>query len=155
VKFDPENIYELVMARDLTENAHFELQVVSSDKRVLERKREFYMNDAGQPIHEEFEFVAYTINDVFQLRVKDVNEVFQTFRIAEMPLVKKLVADITYEQARQEAKKDVTHFIQVGSKQLKLRFFLTINEELILKRTQEEIVRAGENPFLTKFKAQI
>lgn len=74
--------------------------------------------------------MTYTISDIFQLRIKDVNEIFTTFRIAEMPLIQKLGGDLQYASIQEEMKKEITHFIQVGSKQLKIKFFLTVDEDL-------------------------
>lgn len=128
VKFDPENVYELVMARDLTENAQFEVQIISSDKRVLKERREFYLNNPEAPIRDDYSFTTFSINDIFQLRIKDVNEIFTTFRIAEMPLIKTRTDDLTYDEMQEEAKKQITHFVQIGGKQLKIRFFLSVNE---------------------------
>lgn len=51
--------------------------------------------------------MAYTISDIFQLRIKDVNEIFTTFRIAEMPLVQKEGDNFSFE----DMKKEIVHFV--------------------------------------------
>lgn len=68
-------------------------------------------------------FVTYTMSDIFQLRIQDVNEVFTTFRLAEMPL---------------QLEHEFTHFVQVGSKQMRIKFTMTRNEVEFEARIDKE-----------------
>lgn len=63
VAFDQENIIDLVMARDLTEHAQFELQNISHDRRAINDKKEFYLND--MLFSSAYQFGTYHINDTF------------------------------------------------------------------------------------------
>jgi hypothetical protein len=67
------------------------------------------------------EFRVFTLNDVLQLRIKDVYETFQSLKLAEMPFYR-------------EDEKGLVNFIQVGSKQLKLYLSLAVDTELERKK---------------------
>ena len=84
VQFDRENIVDLIMSRDLSENASIELQNISSDKRALREKQSFFLNEVI--FESPNEFRVYNIDDVVQLRIKDINETFASLKLAEMPI---------------------------------------------------------------------
>ncbi len=75
-----------MMAGDITENAKVELQNISTDPRSLRDQTSFYINTVI--FDSPFEFRIYTINDILQIRVKDINETFASLKLAEMPLCK-------------------------------------------------------------------
>ena len=75
---------DLLMARDLTDNAHFEISNVSTDKRALRETKQFYLNEMD--FEAPFELRLFTIQDVIQVKIKDVNEVYAGLKVAEMPL---------------------------------------------------------------------
>ena len=84
VSFVQENIMDLLMVRDLTENARFELQNISSDRRSLREQQSFYLNELA--FDTPYEFRIFNLNDVLQLRIRDVGETFASLKLAEMPL---------------------------------------------------------------------
>jgi len=51
---------------------------------------------------------VYNVNDILQVKIRDVNEIFGSFKLAELPLCCK-------------AQEDIILFLQAGKKQLKLR----------------------------------
>jgi hypothetical protein len=84
--------------RDLTENARFELSIISTDKRSLREQENFYLNELV--FDTPYEFKVFTINDVLQIRIRDVQETFATMKLAEMPFfcdTEELLRKRTYE----------------------------------------------------------
>lgn len=41
---DEDNVRDLIMSRDLTLNAHFEISNISCDRRALKEKQAFYLS---------------------------------------------------------------------------------------------------------------
>ena len=84
VNLDEENVRDLVLSRDITLNANIEISNISSDRRALKENNTFYLSQLtyGSPM----QFRVFNVNDVLQIRIRDLTEVFGSFRIAEMPL---------------------------------------------------------------------
>jgi len=75
---------DLMMSRDLTENAQLEILNISTDKRSLRDKQEPYINNLV--FESPMELRLYTVNDMLQFRIKDINETFASLKLAELPL---------------------------------------------------------------------
>ncbi len=84
ISFNADNIYDLLLARDLTPNAQFEISNVSTDKRALRETETFYANEVD--FETPFELRLFTIQDTIQVKIKDINEVYVGFKVAELPL---------------------------------------------------------------------
>lgn len=84
VNFDRDNMMDLLIARDLTENASFEVSNVSTDKRALKETRKFYLNEVD--FEAPFELRIFSIHDAIQIKIKDSMEVFASLKVAEIPL---------------------------------------------------------------------
>jgi len=79
---------------------------VSVDKRALRESQSFYLSQTtySSPL----QLRVYNVNDILQVKIRDVNEIFGSFKLAELPLSCK-------------AQEDIILFLQAGTKQLKLR----------------------------------
>lgn len=99
VYFNKDNMLDMLMIKDLTENANIEISNISSDKRSLRETKTFYLNEID--FDSPFTLRTFTINDVLQIRIKDIVETFASIKLAEVPL---------------SIDRSVLHFIQVGSK---------------------------------------
>lgn len=61
VEFDRENIIELLLAQDMSENARIELSNVSSDKRCRAESQSFYVGDISYD--SPYSLRLFTMND--------------------------------------------------------------------------------------------
>lgn len=75
---------DLLITRDLSDNASFEISTVSTDRRALRQKSQFYLNEID--CETPYSFKLYTITDAIQVRVRDVLDIYMCFNVAEMPL---------------------------------------------------------------------
>jgi hypothetical protein len=64
-----DNIVDLLIAQDISDNALFEIQNISTDKRCLRDHHSFYINAFD---FEPLSLRLFTINDVIQIKIKDV-----------------------------------------------------------------------------------
>ena len=103
VGFSKDNLMDLLISRDLTDNASFELSIVSTDRRSLRQNRKFYLNEID--FETPYSFKLYSIQDAIQVRVKDIQDVFASFNVAELPL---------------SIDRSVLQFVQTGGKQLQV-----------------------------------
>jgi hypothetical protein len=62
VSLDKDNVMDLMMSRDLTENAQLEILNISTDKRSLRDKQEPYINNIV--FESPMELRLYTVNDM-------------------------------------------------------------------------------------------
>ena len=105
---------DLLLARDITENASFELSNVSTDKRALKETRKFHLNEVD--FEAPFELRIFSIYDSIQIKIKDSVEVFASLKVAEMPL---------------SVDRQVSQFIQVGGKQMLVLIELGVDKSLM------------------------
>eukprot|EP00347_Sterkiella_histriomuscorum_P014269 403361529 len=114
IYFGRDNILDILLAKDLTENAQFEISNASSDRRALRETKSFYLNEID--FESPFILRTFTINDAIQIKIKDIQETYASIRLSEQPL-----SLMNYNQITKETQiEQVLNFIQVGSKQMKI-----------------------------------
>ncbi|CDW87445.1 UNKNOWN [Stylonychia lemnae] len=104
IQFNRENLLDILLVKDLTENAHFELSNASFDKRALKDTKSFYLNEIDFDI--PFVFRVFTPSDAIQVKIRDIVEVYACINLAEQPFIQDQY---------------FSYFIQVGMKQMEVR----------------------------------
>lgn len=69
IKFDRNSIVDLLMARDLTQDAMFHVQMVSEDKRSIRQKSKFRLADFD--FDRTISLTLFQLMDVVQITIKD------------------------------------------------------------------------------------
>ena len=107
IRFDRESLIDLLMARDISEQALFQIQMISDDQRSIRQKKKFLLSEFD--FDTEINLTLFTLDDVVQITVRDENEFFVTLELNELPLT---------------ISKQIEWFLQVGSKQIKIDLWL-------------------------------
>lgn len=60
--FDQDNVLDMLINGDLSQNAQFEMLNISTDKRALRESLQFFISDVT--FESAYEFRVYSLNDV-------------------------------------------------------------------------------------------